>query len=198
MAGRIPSLPSLLSPAARPNKGVLTVLQFRLCHVRTSGRSAARTASRPRWEGFHARSRFRGAFHRAALTSLRPMFLWTITGIACGTCLPRRRAGLCFRSRFESKIVSQKNSRPRARCAAAPSRAQRSMLRPRTENLTDRCQRNMASGNDAVALSAAHASLTACLAPTSRAHTAHPFTHHQAGFRSRRLAPPMWRRTAAA
>ena len=197
-AGAFPLLLSLPSPAARPNKRVLTVYSSGCATFGHPAGPPQGLLPDTRWEGFRGRSRFRGVSHRATLTSLRPMFLWTITGIACGTCLPRRRAGLCFRSRFELKIVSQKNSRPRMPCAAAPSRAQRSMLRPRTENLTDRCQRNMASGNDAVALSAAHASLTACLAPTSRAHTAHPFNHHQTGFRSRRLAPPMWRRTAAA
>ena len=114
-----------------------------------------------------------------------PMFLWTMTGIACRPCLPQRRAGLSFASRFESKIVGQEN--PRLRLAAPPSRqGSKVMLRPRTENVT-RCHGYAPSRRDA---SVTDASI-------SRLRQTRPFNHHRTGFRSRRLAPLSWPPTAA-
>ena len=71
---RIPALPCHPLPPALI-RGVLTVY--------SSGCAAFGHPAGPpqgplpdtRWEGFRARSRFRGVSHRAALTSLRPMFL---------------------------------------------------------------------------------------------------------------------------
>ena len=92
----------------------------------------------------------------------------------------------------ESNIVSHENQRPRLP-ALPPRMGQKVMLRPRVENLTDRCPSSVASPNDAMAVSAICAGSIACA--ISRAHRTHRFNHSRAGFRSRRLAPSIWRRT---
>src|SRR5262245_54284992 len=87
---------------------------------------------------------------------------------------------------FESKIVGQEN--PRRRVEALPPRpgSKQVMVRPRTENVTR---------GQVPSVSLSDARLAAAL--LSRLRQTHPFTHHQAGFRSRRLAPLTWRRMAA-
>ena len=166
-------------------------MQFWLCRVRTSGRPAEAPLPDTRREGMSRADLVRGvAWMRRGRTSEADVLVDT-TGVACGTYRAQRRGGLCFPrplSRVERSPAKRTSGRARR---ALPSRhGPKVMLRPRIDTLTDRCRRNPASPSDA--------DLAACHASISRASEAHVFNHSQAGFRSRRLAPPTWWPKAAA
>jgi hypothetical protein len=174
-------------------------LPFRLCRVRTSGKPAEGPLPDMRREGWRGQIWFAASHGCGAVGLVEADVLVDTAGVACGTCRPQRRGSLCFsRPLSPSRRSSAKRTSGRARRALPLRHGPKVMLRPRTENLANRCQSNLASPSDAIAASAASAGSALCHALNSRTHQAHPFNHSQAGFRSRRLAPSMWRATAAA
>src|SRR5215831_7038624 len=120
------------------------------------------------------------------------MFLWTPPALRAAYAAHDLKR-LMLKPALPSRISSAKEPAVAPTSAAAPY-GPKVMLRPRLETSADRCQGTMASANAAVTVSAIRAGSLACDASLSRAHSAHPFNHSQAGFRSRRLAPSTWRR----
>ena len=101
-------------------------MQFRLCHVRTSGRSAEGLFPDRRWEGTSRDGSARSVSIGATLTGHQADVPVDDNRCCVRQMPPATARRLMLQGGFESKIVSQENPRPRLPSVAAPSRAKRS------------------------------------------------------------------------